>query len=320
MTRCNTWGADSFRFAVAGRGAQHFLTGAARQQIRLRQLRCEADGYSARAEGRDLAALRALAARGGWQFTVLERHGPGRLLEKTLARPGLPLGAALFLVLLKLLSGFVWAIDFGELDDAQTAALRDLLAGCEVEEGCYLTRETLARAQQQAAGQSEAFGWVSLNFTGGCLFIETSPAHYQAVRPEAGAASLVAKAGGQVLAVRVESGFAAVQAGQYVEEGQLLASGVKTDRSGGPVTQAAGGSVTARIEKRYQASQPLQQQQTMLTGRSTTRQTLRLLGREYREEAPAGRGSLQRRWIPLRLGRLALPGCLRVETWWEEQT
>ncbi len=320
MTRCNTWRADSFRFAVTGRGAQHFLTGAARQGIRLQRLRCEADGYSARAAGADKAALQALAARGAWQFTVLERRGPGRMAERALARPGLPLGAVLFLVLLKLLSGFVWAMDFGELDPTQTAALRALLTDCGVEEGCYLTKETLTQAQQKVSAQSGSFGWVSLNFTGGCLFMESTPAQYQTVRAEADAASLVARAGGQVLTVRVESGFPAVQVGQYVEQGQLLASGVKADRNGAPVTQAAAGAVLARVEKCYLAEQPLQAGQTMLTGRRTARQTLRLLGRIYTWETPEGQGRLQREWLPLRLGRLALPGCLVRETWWEEQT
>lgn len=318
MKRCDTWRADSFRFTVAGPGAQHFLSSAARRGIRLRQLRCEGAGYSGRAAGADRAALEALAGRGGWQFAVVERRGPGRMLDRALARPGVPLGAVLFLVLVRLLSAFVWAIDFGELDSRQAASLRTLLAENDIWEGCLLTDELLQQAQQQASRQSEAFGWISLNFTGGCLFVESTPAQYQNVRAEPEAAALVARAGGQVLAVEVESGFAAVQPDQYVAAGQLLASGVKQDRSGNPVTQPPSGTVIARVEKSYTAQQPLQAEQTVLTGRRSTGWTLHLLGRTAAGEPAAGEGGLRREWQPLRLGRLALPGCLVWDTRWEQ--
>lgn len=318
MKRCNTWRADSFRFTVAGQGAQRFLSGAARRGIRLWRLRCEGEGYSGRAAGADLAALQALAAQGGWRFGVAARRGPGRFAERALARPGLPLGAALFLVLLKLLSGFVWAIDFGGLDGGRAEALRALLAENQIWEGCRLTDERLRQARQQVSRQSGDYGWISLNFTGGCLFVESTEAQYQAVRPAPQADALVAKAGGLVLAVEVESGFAAVQPGQYVTEGQLLASAVRADRSGGPVIQAAGGAVTARVEKSYGARRLLQAEQTVLTGHRSEGWTLHLLGRTFTGEEPAGEGRLQREWQPLGLGRLALPGCLVRDTRWEE--
>lgn len=317
--RGNTWRADRFRFVITGRGAQQFLSRAAGQGIRLRRLRWEESGYSGLANGGDRWLLQALAKEGGWDFIVEERRGPGMALERTLARPGIPLGLLLFLVLLKLLTGFVWAIDFGGLDSRIIAMLREELAANSIWEGAWLPQERLKQAQQQLSTKSDSFGWISLNFTGGCLFVESTEAQYQAVQEPPAASELTAKAGGQVLAVQIDSGFALVKPGQYVEQGQALASAIRSDHDGDPVTQPVRGHVTARVIRRYIGAKPLQSTQTLLTGARTSRYTLHLLGGSWQQEAEAGSGLLQREWLPLTLGRVALPGCLLRETWWGQQ-
>ena len=61
---------------------------------------------------------------------------------------------------------------------------------------------------------SEVFGWVSLNFTGGCLAIESTPSQTPDRAGAAAPAGLYASADGEILAVEIESGFAAVTVGQ----------------------------------------------------------------------------------------------------------
>lgn len=319
MRRWGSWQADVVRFEVSGRGAQHFLSAAAKHHVRLKNVRCTARGYAATAAGADCARLLELARRGGWELTVLRRRGPGRWLERLRTRPGLPAGAAVFVVLLRLLTGFVWSMDFGTLDNKDIAAVRTLLAEHQIWEGARVTKEMLAGAQNALSARSGNYGWVSLNFTGGCLLLESAPAEFRPVQPEPSAVSLEAKAGGEVLTVEVESGFAQVKPGQYVTKGQLLASSQREDRSGAPVTQAARGRVLARLELRYQAEVPLEETISALTGRSTRQSTLLLLGGAWEsEEQPAFSDSeVQTEWLPLRLGRLALPGCLYRRTEWE---
>ena len=132
MKHFDTWRADSIRFAVSGRGAQHFLSAAAARCVRLENIRCTGTGYEATAAGADAAILRELAVKGGWELTVRSRRGPGRFVERLLARPGVPAGAALFLVLVRLLTGFVWAVDFGNVEPETIPALRQLLAEQEI--------------------------------------------------------------------------------------------------------------------------------------------------------------------------------------------
>ena len=84
------------------------------------------------------------------------------------------------------------------------------------------------------------------------------------------------------------------------------------DGKGNAVIQGAQGRIVARVQRQYTASRPLTVRTFTYTGRSTERTTLYLPGYSHTEEtgAPLRSAEMQTEWQPLRLGRLALPGCL----------
>lgn len=319
------WYADQLRFTVRGRGAQRFLSAAADQGVKVYSVRCEGDGYSLGASGMDLDRLRRLAAQGNWELSLCSRRGPGAFLERLMDRPGLAVGLVLFLAMVQVMSGFVWHIDFGTLDEAQYPAVRTVLCEQGVLEGVWMTQERLHSAQYMLLQHSDEFGWVSLNFAGGCLFVEQTPNQTQTVEPDTEQQALYAKAGGQVLELRLQSGFAQVAVGQYVAEGQLLANGQKADRDGQAVAQGARGSVLARVQKTYSASCPLERQADVLTGLYAKRDTWYWFGHalapgeENRQADPFEQSCQTVEWLPLSLGRVSLPGCVRRETFWQTQ-
>ena len=106
-------------------------------------------------------------------------------------------------------------------------------------------------------------------------------------------------------------------------EETVRAAAEKLDRSGAPVPQPASGIVTARVRLAYTGQQAFTQQRPVLTGACAERRTLTLLGRSW--QLP-GSGALPEdvppcvRWLPLRLGRLALPGCVQETTCWARET
>lgn len=316
------WAADRFRFRIRGKNAQRFVNLVTAQGIQLAHLRWEKEGLTAQGMGRDHDKLRTFARQGGWEFTTLQRSGPGTALELLAGRPGIPVGAALFFFLLQLMGHLVWSIDFGTLQEPARNRMRQLLAECGIYEGAFLESETLSEAQTLSLQQSDLFGWISLNFTGGCLFIENTEAQTQSIRGEAAMQPLVAKTKGVIVAVEAESGFACVVPGQAVEQGELLVDVVRLDRDGKEVPQGASGKILANCEKTYTAVQPLQQEATVLSGESINRDTLYLLGKEWVEECTftEREGLLCTEWLPLRLGRVSLPGCIRRETLWPKSS
>ena len=117
-------------------------------------------------------------------------------------------------------------MDLELLTVPQQESIRTLLAQSGIWEGCRPSQAELAQAQQLLEASGD-FGWVSLNFTGGCLAAEGTPLQQAHAEPPAQNTGLYARAGGEVLAVNIASGFAQVQPGQYVGNGMLLAAAEK---------------------------------------------------------------------------------------------
>ena len=181
----NVWMADRISFRVQGKNVQRFLNTSVEQGIRLDHLRWETDGFTARGAGRDISKLKDLAQKGNWTFSVFQRKGPGIPLERLLDHPGILLGGVLFFLLLGLMSRFIWTIDFGSMDVETQNRMRSLLYDCQIYEGAWVDDSKLKTAQDTVSQQSDVFGWITLNFTDGCLFIENTDAEYQNIKQEA---------------------------------------------------------------------------------------------------------------------------------------
>ena len=298
-TRLHT--ADVLTFTLTGAEPQRALTLAALHDIRLFHIRALPSGVQAQISGVDWPRLQALLREERWTVKLLRRRGPGGFLEQLALRPGLPLGAAWAFLLTLLLSRFVWTIDFEPLDADAQASLRQLLAGQDICEGTLLTKDALAQVQALALQQSDRFGWISLNFTGGRLFVESTEAEHQTIESPPTQTALYAAAAGEVTAIEAESGFCTVTVGQQVQAGDLLVDVQRLDRKGNPVLQGASGRVLARVEKSYSAAQPYY----------PTREL-------YRAEAPADyTGTTEIDYLPLHIGRVTLPGVIQRTTTWE---
>lgn len=319
--RHRLWGADRIRFRIQGRDPQRYINRVISQGVQLDHIQWETNGCIAQGFGRDYATLHTMAVQGKWQFSVLQRHGPGHFGEAAIARPGLIVGVILFILLLNLLHRFVWVIDFGALEGDVSERMRILLEECGIYEGVLLQEDALENAQTLALQQSDLFGWVSLNFTGGCLFVESTEAQDQMIKSEPELRPLYAKTGGVVTAVQAESGFACVVPGQTVTEGQLLVDTVRLDRDGREISQGASGKILAECEMTFSASEELEQTSAVLEPEKFSKNTLYFLGGTWHfqshENHTAGDSAIE--WLPLRFGRLSLPGCICSETVWKRE-
>lgn len=311
---------DRISFEVTGTGAKLFLSYAAGKGARLSGIRCKEGGFTGQAAGTDLHHLQQAANQSGARFRILKRSGPGGWLERIASRPGLLVGILLFFLLQRFFDGFVWNIDFGSAEPARQSTIRAALAEQGIWEGCRIEEDGLRRAENALQLQLQETGWLSLNFTAGCLFVEENERQEQQILPQTPTQALYAKASGQILAIELDGGFAQTSAGQFVAEGQLLVNGQKADRDGEAVYQGASGTVWGRMRRVYTARQPLQEEHTVLTGTARVKDTWMVLGRSWeRQEGAAPEGEVQQEWLPLQLGRIALPGCICRVTGWEKE-
>lgn len=305
---------DRVCISVTGEQAQRLLSAAASSGIRLSKIQSSDDGYTATLPGRDWRRLAGLAEKYGLRLSLLQTEGPGGLVAKLWQRPGLVLGAILFFLMVHILSGFVWTIDFGTLDGEQAETVRAFLNAQGIREGTRITQELLVQTGRALEAQPELFGWASLHFSGGCLFVESTPMQQQQIRQPEEQTALYASADAEIVLIEVESGFTQVVPGQLVAKGQLLAAAERFDRDGNSVLQSASGSVLGRVRAEYTAQQAYEQTATLLTGRTADSRVLYLLGMEFPlgedTEGVFAHAAVQESWTPLALGRIALPGCI----------
>lgn len=306
--------ADRLNVRILSGGQTELLSRAASENIKLYRVRPCDNGYTAELAGRDMVRLRKLAEDRGVPLEILRRKGPGKLLNRLWRQPGIWIGFLLFCGMLWFLSGFIWRIDFGTLDADRIPQVRTILQQENLWEGSRPQQEALQQAENRMSLQPELFGWVSLHFSGGCLYIETTPLEQQQIRTVTPETALYAAADAEIVSVEVESGFAEIVPGQYVVRGQLLANALRADRDGDPVYQAASGRVVGRLRQRFSAQQPMQMEQPVLTGRQLRQQTLYLLGMQIplqkMDTLPFEQSQTEEQWQPLEIGRLSLPGCL----------
>lgn len=306
---------DRVRVSLTGKGAKAVLSAAAGAGIRLHAIQSGGEAYTASLPGRDWERLASIAQAKGAEIAILQKRGPGKLITRLWLRPGLIFGCLLFLLLVHFLSGYVWSIQFGNLEQQEAELVRSVLNANGLREGTRVTEELLAQAGQALEAQPEQFGWVGLHFTDGCLFVESTPLQQQQIRPQTEQMALYAAADAEVVQIEVESGFVQVVPGQLVAKGQLLAAAERFDRNGNAVLQSASGSVIGRVRTAVTAEQAYEQTAGILTGEMGDSRTLYLLGMEIslgEEEAPPANAELVEDWAPLVLGRIALPGCIRT--------
>lgn len=314
-------GIDRLRIRIQGESVHRFVNLAASEGIRMAHLQCKDQELVAWIFGRDLALLQQMAKTGHWSLTVERRVGPGRLLERLSRRPGILAGALVGWILLLTLSHYIWVIDFGNLEGETAERLRGLLTEYGICEGAWLQKEQLEQAQTAALQQSDLFGWISLNFTAGCLAVESTPAEQQTIRQAPSMQALYAKEKAEIVSIQAQSGFTVVEPGQQVEKGQLLVDVVRLDRNGEAVPQGASGAITALVEKQYTFSQPYEMKVTALTGQRVVQESGTLLGYQWNvgEELTPSAGILTTEWQPLSVGRITLPGSVCVKTLWQQQ-
>lgn len=267
-------------FTARGGNTKGLLNAAASGGLHLSRLTAQPDGFAGQCDAWRYRRLASMARRRRVRLRIQKRMGLFFCLRPLFRRTGLWVGAALFVPLLLWSRSLVWAVDYGALSTGQQARAAIVLrTGAGLEPGAPVTQERLA-VGEYALLQSGEFSWASLNFFGGRLQVEVTPAKPVPAIFSGKWQTLCARTGGTVEAVDLQSGTALVTPGQQVEAGQPLIGTSRTERDGTPIFAPAAGTVTARFEWTAAWQQPLSTQVPLLTGTTRTHLLLRCGGLE----------------------------------------
>lgn len=269
------------RLEAEGGFPERLLNLAVRQHLPLWNTRRKGIVLSACCFASDYRKLRPLMRKTGMRMRVKERHGVPFFLRRYRGRWGIPVGIAVFFMVISLLSGRIWSVDVVGIQKADKEAILTELARMGVKIGSKIDDLNLQEIQLNALKQLDDISWLAVNLEGSIARVEIRETDEDRITPPVKTApsNLKARCDGVILSTSVTSGQAMVKPGEAVVKGTLLISGVVELGEGkGVIFRRATGVILAETKHTLEVSVPLKQQQLLPTGKDIFRPSVRLFG------------------------------------------
>lgn len=214
----------------------------------------------------DYKRIRALLRETGCRTHVHRRNGGPFWLRAVHRRLGFTLGALLFLFGLYMLSTFVWTV---EIVGTKKMSLYQVLQAAEqngIKRGVW--QPTLGEPtalQRKLLGMLPEASWVGVEKSGTKIIIQVVEKEQPEKPAEESPRNIIAKKKAVVHTILAEKGKTMVQKDQFVQQGQVLISGVIGNETRQTVV-AARGKVEGEVWYQSTVSVPVSQTRYMYTG------------------------------------------------------
>lgn len=200
-------------------------------------------------------------------YTVEKRKGIPYLLEKYKYRFGIFLGIIIAIMAVYSAHRFVWDITVSGNESVTSSEVRALLSEHGFGIGSYIPHANTDRIENKIMIDSEKISWMSINIIGTVAQVQIreykEPLKSNSVSKPS---NMIATASGIVEEVRIWRGNSVVKAGDYVEKGALLISGLyDSTRKGFRYTRASG-EVYARTVREIFIDIPYEYEEKRFTG------------------------------------------------------
>lgn len=219
-------------------------------------------------------ALPKILKASGIRVHILRKIGLPFKAEKNKRRLGWVLGPALFLIILKILSGHIWMIDVVGNEHIKAEQITAVCRELGIREGIKTKSLNTAIQRQQLLLKCEGLAWASLNIEGCRLTVNVSEAESRAEDSEC-ICNLKAAADGIIQKIDVSSGNCLVSRGDTVKKGDILVSGI-LERADGTAFVHSAGAITAVTERTVTVTADYLQAVEYETGKQAVKRVLEL--------------------------------------------
>lgn len=278
------WGLDGHVvIQVSGSRLTDFVNTALGRGILLWDIRRDGqDQLFARVRARGVRELRHVAAATGCRFVILEKVGPAFWWQRLSKRKFMAVGFVIALIVLHILSGFVWSIQVVGNKLVPVDVILQAAAGGGLTWGMPGRSLQSTRVEKAIMAKVPQVAWVSIQLNGTAVRLEV----VERALPEPVSdrpADIVASRAGLIKDVLVQKGRAAVRPGETVRPGQVLISGTIEPPPEGTVETryvAARGLVRARVWYESYGEAHLQITGQRPTGSEESSYSIKIGGRE----------------------------------------
>jgi len=180
----------------------------------------------------DFFKLRPIVKKSKCRASVLKRCGLPFLLRRYRARKAFALGAGVFVLLLFLMSSFIWKVEIIGNSDLESSVIENRLISIGVRPGVLKSSvNTKEIADQMILGIKE-LAWVSVEVSGTKLKVEVAERHIPPAVVRANEpCDIYATKDGIIKSMVVKAGMEAVKVGTTVKRGQLLVTGTVPNKN-----------------------------------------------------------------------------------------
>lgn len=200
--------------------------------------------------------LRTAARRAGMRLRISEKCGVPFFLRRNRRRIGAPIGAAVFLLLLLLLSSRLWMIEIEGCDRLTDDAVRAALREVGVCEGMRPTAFDATVTEQELLRLLPGVDWIALNVDGSVLHValrEDAVPETNAPQPPC---HVVASWDGFLLRLEPYVGQPIAKINTAVQQGELLVSGAKEHGNGSVTLHHAAAYAEAQTTRTIRCTLP----------------------------------------------------------------
>ena len=268
------------------------------------------DGISANITVRDFYNLRDIMRGTGIRLHIQDKNGLPFLVSRYKKRPGLLVGAMIFMLILEILSGFIWMID---VEGNETVKQNEIISACEkigIKTGMRAAVINSKSQREKLLLEMDSLSWAALNIEGSRLTVNVSEAKKEKVK-ENQPCNLKAEFDGIIKKIDVTAGNCVVKVGDAVKKGDVLVSGI-IETVGGTRFVRSAGTVTAQVENSYTLEEKYEKKVLSETGRVKTKYVSELfnikiplfLGAEtdtYNEISDVSQIKLFGKYLPIKL-------------------
>ena len=206
------------------------------------------------------------AARLGISFKIVKKSGLPFLLNRYKYRFGIYIGLLFVLGLVITSRMFVWRIDIIGNESITTAEIKEMLRKEGFFVGAFIPRVNTDKIENEILIDSDRVSWISVNIKGNAAEVQVRERKSAPESEEKRPANLVASKSGVVEEVRILEGLVVANSGKYVNEGDLLVSGIYDSAQLPFRYTRAEGQVFARTVTEFYIEIPFEYEEIRYTG------------------------------------------------------
>ncbi|WP_294465151.1 sporulation protein YqfD [uncultured Ruminococcus sp.] len=269
-------------FTANGKFPERFLNITSRYGINLWNAQPSKHSINASMYISDYRKIRLAAKKSGVKTRIKSKHGLPFFVNKYKPRIGIPIGAAAGVILIIVLSNFIWSVSITGAQTVSKTKIKQVLSENGVKTGGYKNNLDVQKIERDTMLEIDEIGWMSVNITGNIASIEIKEkAQKPKLDSSATPSNIKAKCDGVITNIKAKKGEVQVKKGSGVAKGDLLVSGIIETKMNTLQYVRANAEVFADVVYKKESSIKSEYEYTCLSGEKTYRNRAFLLWLEF---------------------------------------